>query len=920
MTEIWILSSELTMYNINGYTQYANCNDGYRSGGVIVFVKDGYAATSSALEIKSADTIKVTIKIESICLAVIAVYRLHSQTIPSFLDDINNVLNSSSDRNLLLIGDMNLCLLKQSPMLDRYLTILFSFGMEQLISSPTRGNSCLDHVFFRSRDNLEYSSFVSPSDRSDHDVIIFTVSTSPILNNLANNNPNERIKIDFERLSMVLQGVDWSPVFSSLDVDSSFTNFLGILKRSIGESLYVRKYYHSNISILKPWMTLELCKRHKFQKILYIKSKKRPNDRKFQRFFRSYSFKLKRDMNSQKVLYYQHIFENNKHDIKKQWRVINSVLGNQKKKSNISGVYSYCNKDIFVCDGQKIAEEFNNFFITVVNDLLQVTDSFDGLDLDAYERTFPSKLEPNSFFCTPTSSEEVLSIINTLHNNKSPGVDGVSPYVVKRVGHLISPVLSHIINSSIETGSFPSELKVALVVPLHKKGDSSELNNYRPISLLSVFSKIIEKIMKARVLNFLDSNRFFSDNQFGFIAKRSTEDALLNFCTTVYDGLNKNEHVSGIFIDITKAFDSVEHIILLDCLWKAGVRGTTFKWFKSYLCGRSQSVRFQNYLSSTLPIESGVPQGSVLGPILFLVYINSLCNGDLSGSLTCFADDTAICYSSVDNHLLQLEMQRDMDKIKLWFTKNKMLLSVKTKFMHFSLRDKPNPTQSLVFKCKSCTIIGGKTCNKCLQIDKVEHMKYLGLILDCKMSWKEHISRLKIYLYSSLRKFYFLQCKCPLSVLKTVYYSIVHSKLQYGVSCWGGVYQSTIYPITICQNKILRVMAKANRRDSSFPLYVYLGILPMRYIYIHKVLRIFFTRGGHLRGNVNVHSRRLQNLNRVPIPFPRLEAYRRFYTFTAAKLYNTLPINVTSSRSVSIFSRKVKSWLFSVDNLEQLLV
>lgn len=275
-------------------------------------------------------------------------------------------------------------------------------------------------------------------------------------------------------------------------------------------------------------------------------------------------------MNSQKFSYYQKLFEDNKRNIKKQWRVINSVLGNQRKRSDVSGVYSRQNKDEFICDGQNIADEFNNFFITVVDDLLHTTDSFDGFDFNMYERYFPSKLISNSFFCTPTSSEEVLNMINSLHSNKSSGIDGLSRYLIKKVGYSISPILTHIINLSFETGRFPSELKTALVIPFHKKGVSSDLTtivtDLTTISILSVFSKILEKIMKVRLLQFLNTNSSFSKNQLGFTAKKSTEDALLHFCSAVYEGLNSNDHVSGIFIDITKASDSVEHSALLDYL------------------------------------------------------------------------------------------------------------------------------------------------------------------------------------------------------------------------------------------------------------------------------------------------------------------------------------------------------------------
>lgn len=921
-TEIWIHKCELNIFIIPGYNQFGNCNDSYRSGGVVVYVSDRLRARSACVDITSADALKVTVDLNTTAgaasLLIVALYRLHAQSLSTFLTDLDLVLSGSKERNVIVIGDMNLCLLKQSTLLDNYLSIMSSHGFDQLIDVPTRGNSCLDHIFSKSRDNFIFNAKVFSSGRSDHDALACEIIVENSSVNSSDTPPTNQRRVDFFHLKGILGSADWSVVYQENDPNIAFDKFLYILKNKIEESTN-NLVYHNKLKILKPWMTAALCKRQAFRNLLYKKSKARSNDRRFLRFFQNFSKKLKDDIKRQKSDYYFRMFNCYTKDVKKQWGVINGVLGNSKKKNNIDAVLSTSNSDELLCNNLDIANEFNNFFASVVTNILSTSESSDGLDNVEYNSHFQSRTVPRSFFLFPTCPEEVEWIVYSLANNKAPGIDGISSHLVKEVKSLISPILSYIFNLSFQTGIFPDALKTALVVPLHKKGCYKVLDNYRPISLLSVFSKIIEKIVKKRLVSFFNINNIISAKQFGFMEGKSTEDALLNFSTALFDGLNRNCYVSGLFIDITKAFDSVDHDILFDRLRIVGIRGVPLLWFKSYLSGRTQCVKVNGSLSSTLPIVHGVPQGSVLGPLLFLVFINGLCNGDFQGSLTCFADDTALCFTSDNSLELAQSIQRDLDKLKYWFTVNKMVLSTKTKYINFSLRNRNFSSCEFFFRCKTCLTLGDSFCEDCIKIEQVHSIKYLGLILDERVNWKEHIAKMKGYLYAALRKFYFLKYICPRPILKTIYFSIIDSKLRYGISCWGGTYLSTVNPVLICQNKILRVMFGAARRDSVLPIYRYFKILPLRYLYIFRVLRIFYMRGGHIRANFNVYSNRLQNLNRVSLPLPKIESFRHFYTYRAPKLFNSLPLSISSSSRMSKFVSSLRAWLFTQENVEVLL-
>lgn len=931
LSEIWIHTCETEIFNISGYYQFAKCNDSYRSGGVIVYISDKFTARRQDVTvIRSADVLKVTIDIESdgagaaglqqslpLALTIVAAYRLHSYPINAFLGELTAILDACNDRNLMVIGDMNLCLVKQSAAADEYLSIMASFGLDQLIDTPTRGDSCLDHIFFRSRDVSNLNCQVISSGRSDHDVSVCELSFSEKYRKSSNTRFGDTKRLNYDVLISILEGVDWSTIYCQQNVSVGFKMFVDIILRSI-EQAYVTISIKSKHKLLKPWMNVQLCKRISYRNLLRKKAKKRPDDRLFIRFFNSFSDKLRIDISRIKREYYHNLFEKNRTNIKKQWQTINTVVGKQKEKRGVDCIRSFLSPDNIISDKHSIADEFNNYFVSIVKDLLDSNELTDDLHSTIdFSASFPANQISKTFFCYPTDHSEIEACIGSLSNNKAPGCDGVSAATIKSIKKFILPVLSFLINLSFETGEFPSILKEALVIPIHKKGCIKELNNYRPISLLSVFSKIIEKIMKKRLIAFLNSVSFFSENQFGFMENKSTEDALLNFCSTLFEGLNKNKCTSGIFVDITKAFDSVNHNILFERLWEAGIRGTPLDWFTSYLTDRGQYVKIQDVRSSRMSVMHGVPQGSVLGPILFLIYINNLCRGNFWGSLTCFADDTALCYSASSDAQLWRYMQSDMDKLKYWFTLNKLVLaSEKTKFIRFYLKHNRDFQHNIYYKCTKCLASNCNTCSNCNEIAQVNSIKYLGVIIDENCNWKEHVSKLKGYLNSALRTFYHLRQVCPESVLRTAYFSIVNSKLQYGIVCWGGTYLSTLRAVQVSQKKIIRVMRGAKISEPSYPLFKNLLIYPLRHLFVYRVLRIFFIRGGHLRGNTNVHSIRLQNLNRFPTPFPKIEAFKRYYTFCAPKLFNELPLYVTSANSLSAFLKRLQNWLFSVENIE----
>ena len=348
----------------------------------------------------------------------------------------------------------------------------------------------------------------------------------------------------------------------------------------------------------------------------------------------------------------------------------------------------------------------------------------------------------------------------------------------------ISRSLACIFNESITLSTFPDKLKWARVIPIYKKGAHNEPSNYRPISLLSVFGKLFEKLMFKRLYEYLDNLNTFYPVQFGFREKHSTN-ALISMTESIKSTIDNGDYGCGVFNDLKKAFDTVNHSILLKKMEHYGIRGIALNWFTSYLSNRKQYVSVNGHTSEHLNISCGVPQGSVLGPLLFLIYINDLPNVTRHLSFYLFADDTNIYFEAKDLETLQKIMKRELRHVKKWLEANKLALNVeKTNFVVFhSPAKKVTELVILKFGCKKIT--------------GASHVKFLSVLLDETLSWRSHLVELSRKLARSVSIFYKLRHYVPLDILISIYYALFYPFLTYGIVVWGATYENLLKPVLI---------------------------------------------------------------------------------------------------------------------------
>lgn len=422
--------------------------------------------------------------------------------------------------------------------------------------------------------------------------------------------------------------------------------------------------------------------------------------------------------------------------------------------------------------------------------------------------------------------KEIIDIVKKCLNKTSLDGDDIDMALIKKVIDGIATPLCHICNLSFEAGIFPAKMKIAKVIPLFKAGDKHNFTNYRPVSLLSQFSKILEKLYVERLDTFIDKHNILMDSQYGFRSSRSTSMALMELVEEITGCVDSKKYGVGIFIDLKKAFDTIDHEILIKKMDIYGVRGVAHKWLQSYIQNRKQYVQLGSHKSTCSNITFGVPQGSVLGPKLFILYINDIVKVSDVLKFIVFADDTNIFCSGEDLQQVLDVVKYEMLKLKCWFNSNKLSLNLnKTKFMIFGNR-------------KINTTVYMEIDN--IEVERVYEIKFLGVLIDHKLCWKPHIK----YLCSKIARSIGIMGKTRhilnQKTLHTLYCALIVPFLSYCVEVWGNTYKSTLCRICTLQKRVMRIVHNTEYREHTNNLFLKSHTLKFPELVNFKTAQIMF--------------------------------------------------------------------------------
>ena len=906
-TESRLSNETENIYHISGYEQFVN-NRNTRGGGVCMYIDSSLRPVSiPELNFLSPDIESLFVEFtynskKNICGTI---YRPPKGNINLFIDKIKFFCQYISENfqncKVTIGGDMNLDLFKlegNSNILEYY-TVLSSFGYDLVINRPTRVSniSCtlIDHIWSKNRsENFNLKSCIVQMAISDHFPCFFEIPDE-------RPNPVSKVKIVYrefsqsrdEMFSNKLLQEDWANIIGISDIQELYREFQNKFISIFNECYPIKERYIKRIDIEKPYITENLKSLIKEKRRLEKLYFKYPIS--FKSRFNSIRNQVNRGILRAKCDYFKRKLSDSSGDSAATWGVVNELLGRSVHKNSTIEILEIDN--VVIKDGMTIANKMNDHFLSVGR---IASEKFAQLDFDGLNETLSD--EHNCRFHLEPITPEIARIIVKSLKNTSAGHDGIPVRLIKKNVDSLAHILCHICNTSFATGVFPSELKIAKIVCIHKGGPRKYCTNYRPISILPVIAKIIEKVVSLQLENYFESNNLFTCRQFGFRKGLSPELAIHRIVDNLYRVMDEGKLALGIFLDIKKAFDTVNWKIIIHKLKYYGVEPGTIEWFRSFLTGRRQYVSNGKTESPIGNVSLGIPQGSSLGPLLFNIFINDLVRSSYLLEFIIFADDTNLFLSSSNVTQLFFTANQELQKVARWFTLNHLELNLeKTNYILFRRRQLREPTNQI-----NLTIDG---CN----ISKTNCTRFLGVLIDENLIWKNHISFLSCKLSKYVHILARVRGCLDEAGLKLIYHSLVYSNLLYCITLWGYTYKTSLKVIQVTQNKIVRSMTGLGRREPVENVLKQFGFLNITEIHKFNCCIYVFKS---MQRNEGTFTHRFYNRNTresslalLEIPTVRTNHSQQNISFIGATFWNQLPREMRMLENLSEFKKHLKHFL-----------
>ena len=916
ITESWLKEYNENTYNLNNYTHIRKIRYNRMGGGVSLFIHNSIKFEQRLeliVDLEGVDCLTIEIPKDELNspknIILLSLYKPPDINKALFTEKLTDLLEVLHRQNkfVFILGDFNIDVAENMLTTDRYVSdfhnSLLAYFHRALINKPTRVSDRKSTIIDNIYTNISSVAIsgILRTDFSDHYSLFCITDLKQNVNTNKEFNRREYNGKNTASFTRHLKALNWDNVLSTGNLNESYTYFqnkmMDIFQKCFPFKTIIPKYNNRH-SYLTSGLKQSIKQKHKLYDI-YVKHPTEFNKSNYNKHRNKLTSLLR--INERK--HHQDLLELNKNDMSKSWKIMREVIG---KHSNAD-----LNKCVFNVNGsetnnsQIITNEFNDYFVNIGPVLANHFD--DSLNPLQYVNSVV-----NSIYIPIISEAEVTETMFSLKNS-SAGWDEIPAHIIKQnISILVKPI-THLINCSIQNGMFPDELKLAKVIPIFKAGDKKNISNYRPISVLSVFSKVFERIMYEHLIDFIDQNDILYKYQFGFRKHHSTNHAIITLVEKITNALDNGKIVVGCYLDLKKAFDTVNHHILISKLYKYGIRGHILRWFKSYLQNRQQYVLINGVKSTTKQITCGVPQGSILGPLLFILYINDLSNVSELLFPILFADDTSVFIESDNESTIIQTLNTELDKLNGWLRANKLTINVsKTYYMLFHRgRRKININDP----CLNNTLI-----------NKVKYIKFLGVIIDENLKWNNHITYIKNKIAKGFgiilraRKFF------SRKTLLNLYQSFIFPYLIYCVEIWGNTSDIYLQPLIKLQKKIVRVITFSEYLAHTKELFLHLDILPFTKLVTHRIgmqmfkyhindipqaLQILFTH------NYQFHSYNTRNKHKLRSVHGKHQYMYCNFRFVGIKIWNYITDHLNVNVSLVSFKKSLKkhiqSELFSLN-------
>ena len=896
-TETWLNSDRFMEDIFPEYIQYYSMRSSQRAygGGAAILIHKSIQSQHISELSSNDEHIECVFASIKYCGTDVIVGSCYRRPDPSsaqtFISTLSNKISRTDPRTIKIIaGDFNYNLLniETDQNCSSFFDSMLSMGLLHSISKPSRvfGNamSLLDNIFVSN--TLAYESGLLQWDITDHYPVF------AILKDLfTNRNHTETIRfrlineVSLDNFYESLRRCNFDNVLNDVNLDTAFDNLDTILLDHLNQFCPIITKRINSKDREKPWVNSYI------KRLFVIRQNKFRTYREGTTSFDEYKG-FRNFVNRQNTLarqnYFTNLLNNVKNNMKKTWSILNKIVKPNSDRSKPFIRKILLDDQIFEEDID-ISNVFNKHFSSIGSN---ISASFPDVEHSISSNTSIS----NSFFFTAVSPEDVCRIINGL-KNKSCGIDSYPAKVLKHIKNIISPILSNLFTKCLLSSHFPTKFKIARVIPLHKGNDKDNVNNYRPISLLPLLSKILERAVYNQVYNFLETHNLLSITQYGFRKNRSTVMAVLDHLEYVYKNLDEGNTVVSIFMDFSKAFDCLDHRLLLKKLRHYGIRGMALDWFVSYLSDRRQFVAVNLAESSLLSIAHGVPQGSILGPLLFLLFINDFPNVNSFFKFILFADDSTLsCHFNHSNELIiRNKLETELQVIYNWLAMNKIKINFdKSNFIFFSYGKEYN-LETLKFGPGMIYV--------------TDRTKFLGIVIDRNLKFKFHVSTISTKLAKVNGILFRLNNVLPFDCLKTLYSSLFAPHILYGMEIWFGILLTNDERIFKLQKKAIRAVNLLPYNHHTNDYFKQMEILKVHDLY--KLRTLLYTFSNNFFTQADVHDHNTRNRNNLVVPQYRRARTQSSIFYQGISLWNNLPSEVREIQSLNSFKSHVKSTLIS---------